>query len=239
MPQAARGSSRRRVVRDPRQRRARRLRRASAPCKLPVEDLEPTAGEVRQLYVLLEASQSAPRLASAEHRARLARDSEGRTPLYVGVWSENLGAQRLYERHGFEKVGEYGFPVGKTVDHEFILKRRCTHVTRRRSRPVHLSAEVGPRHSRRTSVRLASTGFEWDRHWMAASPTGVFMSQRTRAAPRAHRTRDRRGHAHAARTRQSAAASCRCSRKAKRKPREVWKDAHHRARSGRRRGRAG
>lgn len=28
-------------------------------------------------------------------------------------------------------------------------------------------------------VRLASTGFEWDRHWMAASPNGVFMSQRT------------------------------------------------------------
>jgi len=28
-------------------------------------------------------------------------------------------------------------------------------------------------------VRLSSTGFEWDRHWMAASPDGVFMSQRT------------------------------------------------------------
>jgi len=28
-------------------------------------------------------------------------------------------------------------------------------------------------------ARLASTGFEWDRHWMAASPEGVFMSQRT------------------------------------------------------------
>src|SRR5689334_8097073 len=28
-------------------------------------------------------------------------------------------------------------------------------------------------------VRLGVTGFEWDRHWMAASPDGVFMSQRT------------------------------------------------------------
>jgi uncharacterized protein YcbX len=27
--------------------------------------------------------------------------------------------------------------------------------------------------------RLGVTGFEWDRHWMAASPDGVFMSQRT------------------------------------------------------------
>lgn len=31
----------------------------------------------------------------------------------------------------------------------------------------------------RDRLRLAATGFEWDRHWMAASPAGVFMSQRT------------------------------------------------------------
>ncbi len=45
------------------------------------------------------------------------------SPLYIGVWSENSGAQRFCGRYGFVKVGEYGFPVGKTVDHEFILKR--------------------------------------------------------------------------------------------------------------------
>jgi diamine N-acetyltransferase len=50
-------------------------------------------------------------------------ERQGRTPLYVGVWSKNLGAQRFYRRYGFNKVGEYGFPVGKTVDHEFILRR--------------------------------------------------------------------------------------------------------------------
>jgi uncharacterized protein YcbX len=31
----------------------------------------------------------------------------------------------------------------------------------------------------KTQARIAATGFEWDRHWMAASPNGVFMSQRT------------------------------------------------------------
>jgi ribosomal protein S18 acetylase RimI-like enzyme len=41
----------------------------------------------------------------------------------VGVWSQNLGAQRFYRRYGFDKAGEYGFSVGKTVDHEFILRR--------------------------------------------------------------------------------------------------------------------
>lgn len=91
-------------------------------CKLPVEQLEPTAGEVQQLYVLAEF-----------HNLRLGArlmaqglewlQSQGRTPLYIGVWSENYGAQRFYGRYGFSKVGDYGFPVGNTVDHEFILKR--------------------------------------------------------------------------------------------------------------------
>jgi ribosomal protein S18 acetylase RimI-like enzyme len=91
-------------------------------CKLPVENLEPMAGEVQQLYVLAQV-----------HNLRLGTrlmdtglewlTSQGRAPLYIGVWSENYGAQRFYGRYGFSKVGEYGFPVGKTVDREFILKR--------------------------------------------------------------------------------------------------------------------
>lgn len=94
-------------------------------CKLPVENLEPNAGEIQQLYVY-----------SKHHNLRMGSrllstaldwlESERFAPLYVGVWSENLGAQRLYERHGFRKAGEYGFPVGKTVDHEFILKRSAS-----------------------------------------------------------------------------------------------------------------
>ena len=91
-------------------------------CKLPVRDLEPDAGEIQQLYVLAEF-----------HNLRLGTRlmevglewlaSQRRSPLYIGVWSENYGAQRFYGRYGFNKCGEYGFPVGKTVDHEFILKR--------------------------------------------------------------------------------------------------------------------
>lgn len=30
-----------------------------------------------------------------------------------------------------------------------------------------------------SSLRIVSTGFEWDRHWMASDANGVFMSQRT------------------------------------------------------------
>lgn len=91
-------------------------------CKLPVEDREPHAGEIQQLYVL--ARYQNLRLGSRLIDIGLEwLEVQGRTPLYIGVWSENLGAQRFYGRYGFEKVGEYGFPVGSTVDHEFILKR--------------------------------------------------------------------------------------------------------------------
>jgi RimJ/RimL family protein N-acetyltransferase len=44
--------------------------------------------------------------------------------VYIGVWSGNAGAQRLYARHGFEKIGEYDFPVGQHLDREFILRQR-------------------------------------------------------------------------------------------------------------------
>ena len=91
-------------------------------CKLPIEDREPTAGEIQQLYVLARYHN----LRLGSRLIELGLDwlqTQGRTPIYIGVWSENLGAQRFYGRYGFKKVGEYGFPVGQTVDREFILKR--------------------------------------------------------------------------------------------------------------------
>ena len=91
-------------------------------CKLPVENREPHAGEIRQLYVL--ATHQNQRLGAKLLDIALGWLAEQSfSPLYIGVWSENHGAQRFYGRYGFKKVGEYGFPVGKTVDHEFILKR--------------------------------------------------------------------------------------------------------------------
>lgn len=91
-------------------------------CKLPVPDLAPTAGEVRELYLL--ASRQGRGLGTRLLEAALGWLAErGRSPLYVGVWSENHGAQRLYGRYGFRKIGEYEFPVGKQMDREFILER--------------------------------------------------------------------------------------------------------------------
>jgi ribosomal protein S18 acetylase RimI-like enzyme len=94
----------------------------AGPCGLPVPDLEPGAGEVKRLYVLASAQGLGIGTRLFE---RLVADLEqrGHDPLYLSVWSENLGAQRLYGRYGFVKCGEYGFPVGKQIDREFIFRR--------------------------------------------------------------------------------------------------------------------
>jgi GNAT superfamily N-acetyltransferase len=94
----------------------------AGPCTLPHPEATPEEGELKRLYVRRTAQGGGLGQALlAESLAWLERRGPGR--LWVGVWSENHGAQRLYGRHGFEKVGEYGFPVGETVDREFILRR--------------------------------------------------------------------------------------------------------------------
>ena len=95
---------------------------AAGPCGLPHPDAAPGDGEIKRLY-LRQGWQN------GGHGARLmdaAMDwllRDGARTLWVGVWSENHGAQRFYGRYGFGKVGEYLFPVGATRDLEFILRR--------------------------------------------------------------------------------------------------------------------
>lgn len=97
----------------------------AGPCKLPAPQREAAAGEIRQLYlraiVQREGLGTQLLVLALEWLA-----AQGHSPLYVGVWSGNLGAQRLYARYGFEKIGEYNFPVGKQLDREFILRQRTT-----------------------------------------------------------------------------------------------------------------
>lgn len=95
---------------------------AAGPCGLPHPDVRPEDGELKRLY-LLKACQGG---GEGSRLMRVAMDwllSDGPRALWIGVWSENLGAQRFYARHGFEKVGEYLFPVGQARDLEFILRR--------------------------------------------------------------------------------------------------------------------
>ncbi|QWF19865.1 GNAT family N-acetyltransferase [Lysobacter capsici] len=97
---------------------------AAGPCGLPHPQVAPGDGELKRLYVLREAQNGGwgARLFDTV-LAWLERD--GPRTLWIGVWSENFGAQRFYGRYGFEKAGEYEFVVGSTRDHEFILRRNA------------------------------------------------------------------------------------------------------------------
>ncbi|MBQ1542058.1 MAG: GNAT family N-acetyltransferase [Caulobacteraceae bacterium] len=92
-------------------------------CKLPHAEVTPACGELKRLYVRAgEQGSGLGRRLLAEALAWLERP--GRR-LWIGVWAENHGAQRLYARHGFAKAGEYQFPVGRVRDREFILLREA------------------------------------------------------------------------------------------------------------------
>ncbi len=98
---------------------------AAGPCGLPHPDVAPGDGELKRLYVLASHQNGGwgGKLFDAAERWLLC---DGPRTLWIGVWSENFGAQRFYARHGFEKVGGYKFPVGGTLDDEFILRRPAT-----------------------------------------------------------------------------------------------------------------
>ena len=93
----------------------------AGPNTLPHPEAAPGDGELKRIYVLPSAqgagAGSLLMTAALDWLNRLGR------PLWIGVWSQNLGAQKLYGRHGFVKAGEYEFHVGETRDREFILRR--------------------------------------------------------------------------------------------------------------------
>ncbi len=94
----------------------------TGPNTLPHPDARPGHAELRRLYV----SKSAQGLGLGTKLLAIALDwMEANTdgPLWIGVWSGNLKAQKLYAAYGFGKAGEYQYPVGRWLDDEFILRR--------------------------------------------------------------------------------------------------------------------
>jgi GNAT superfamily N-acetyltransferase len=87
---------------------------------LPYHKADHEDGELKRLYVRREAQGTGLGRILLEQSL----DWLGPRPILIGVWSENLKAQRLYAHYGFEKVEEYFFMVGMSQDLEFIL-RRC------------------------------------------------------------------------------------------------------------------
>lgn len=91
------------------------------PLTLPVEAPEPSALELYRIYLGEDHKGT-----GLVHRLmEIALDwakSKQAAALYLGVWSHNERARRLYAKYGFEIVGAYHFKVGNTLDDERILR---------------------------------------------------------------------------------------------------------------------
>lgn len=91
----------------------------AGPCGLPHDDVQPDDQEIKRLYVRSTHQSSG----YGAHLMDTALNWIGDKTVWLGVWSENYGAQRFYERYGFGEVGEYFFEVGEHRDQEYIFKR--------------------------------------------------------------------------------------------------------------------
>ena len=94
----------------------------ACPANLPHPDVAPDDGELQRLYIL-QGYQGGGRGTLLLNTALEWLERDGPRTLWIGVWSENYGAQRFYARHGFEIVGDYSFMVGDHADHELITRR--------------------------------------------------------------------------------------------------------------------
>jgi ribosomal protein S18 acetylase RimI-like enzyme len=94
----------------------------AGPNGLPHPEARDGELELRRLYIAGEAQG----LGVGKRLLETALDwmeANSSGPLWIGVWSGNLRAQRLYAAYGFEKAGEYQYPVGSWRDDEFIMRR--------------------------------------------------------------------------------------------------------------------
>lgn len=92
----------------------------AGPCGLPVPDMPPRSGELARLYLKKGAQGGGvgARLLSTALEFLTGRFDR----VFLSVYAENFGAQRLYERFGFVKVHDYLYMVGDHADPEWIME---------------------------------------------------------------------------------------------------------------------
>ena len=93
------------------------------PNGLPCDPPLPDAIEISKIYALPESRNMGLGAKLIDAAILYARE-QGFSDMVLSVYAENFGGHRFYARHGFEKIGEYLFPVGKQLDQEWILHRK-------------------------------------------------------------------------------------------------------------------
>ncbi|KAJ3311710.1 hypothetical protein HDV04_003855 [Boothiomyces sp. JEL0838] len=90
-------------------------------CGLPFKDVTKENGEIKKLYV--DKPYFGTGIAQVLfNKAMEWTQSNYPGDVYLGVFSENVRAQKFYKKYGFEQVGTYLYPVGNHNDLEFIFR---------------------------------------------------------------------------------------------------------------------
>ena len=78
--------------------------------------------ELKQLYAASSATGSGVGSALMDW-AMAALVAAGADEVQLSVYSGNHGAQRFYQRYGFEKIADVTFQVGEQIDEEFLFSK--------------------------------------------------------------------------------------------------------------------
>jgi len=95
---------------------------SAGPCDLPVPNIPENAGEIQRFYLYKEWQGGGIGGLLFERAMEFLHEQFDH--IYLSVYSENFGAQRFYERHGFVKIHDYHYMVGNQADPEFIMEWR-------------------------------------------------------------------------------------------------------------------
>jgi len=93
------------------------IRRTIEPC---IRHLEGTTVELQRLYIEPDSHGRGLGRALVMHVETIARH-EGFATMWLGVWEENVKAQQVYGRLGYEKVGDRDFVMGSCRQTDWIM----------------------------------------------------------------------------------------------------------------------
>jgi ribosomal protein S18 acetylase RimI-like enzyme len=86
------------------------------------EKQDPEALEIERIYVLQKYQ--GKQVGTLLYKQALAIAKARKSPyIWLGVWEENPGAMRFYEKNGFVEFGEHIFQLGDDAQRDVLMKK--------------------------------------------------------------------------------------------------------------------
>lgn len=94
-------------------------RGTTEPCLAGIEKTV----ELQRLYVSEDCHGAGIGRKLVNRVEEMARE-QGFTTMWLGVWEDNLKAQKVYEKLGYTKIGHHDFKMGDCVQTDWILSKK-------------------------------------------------------------------------------------------------------------------